>query len=48
MSSYYRYIYENDAFHKVIRDINSNGITLSVGESEGFTDNGGSFICDSN
>lgn len=50
LSSYFRYMYENDsdAFHKVINDINSKGITLSVDESEGFTDNGGFFICGGN
>lgn len=50
LSSYFRYMYENDndAFHKVISDINSKGITMSVDESEGFTDNGGFFISGGN
>lgn len=46
LSSYFRYMFENDkdAFYKVIDDIKSKGIELSVDESEGFEGNGGFFI----
>lgn len=47
---YFRQKYENDkdAFRKVISDIKSKGITLSVDESKGFENNGGFFICGGN
>lgn len=38
LSSYFRYMYENDkdAFSKIINDVKSKGVNLSVDESEGF------------
>lgn len=38
LSSYFRYMYENDkdAFSKIISDVKSKGVNLSVDESEGF------------
>lgn len=43
LSSYFRYMYDNDskAFYKIIEDIKSKGVQLSVDESEGFSGNGG-------
>ena len=38
LSSYFRYMYENDkdAFSKIVSDVKSKGVNLSIDESEGF------------
>lgn len=43
LSAYFRYMFEHDsdAFNKVIADIESKGVKISVDESEGFEGNGG-------
>lgn len=43
LSAYFRYMFEHDsdAFKKVIADIKSKGVNISVDESEGFEGNGG-------
>ena len=46
LSSYFRYMYEHDedAFEKVIADIKTKGVELSVDESESFEGPQGLFM----
>ena len=43
LAAYFRYMFEKDkdAFYKIIEDVKSKGVRLSVDESEGFQGDGG-------